>query len=95
LHQPQIIQTKNVVGVFVRVQNRVGDADLFAQQLLSQVRWCVNQYIARRQAQYQTATSAAITRVIAGADSAVATNGWHADRGASAKEDQLAGNITS
>ena len=41
--EPQIVQTKDVVGVLMGIQHRMDDADAFAQQLMSQVRRRVDQ----------------------------------------------------
>ena len=57
-----------MVGMFVCVEDRMDDADLLTQQLLSQVRRRVDEQIARRQAQSDPAARAAVTRVVASAD---------------------------
>ena len=46
-----------MVRVFVRVEHRVHQADLFAQQLLAQVGRGVDQQIAARQAQHRRCTA--------------------------------------
>ena len=51
--QPQVVQAEDVVGVVVREERGVDDADLLAQQLRSQIGGRVDQQIALGQAQHQ------------------------------------------
>ena len=49
--QSQVIQSKDVVRMLVRIQNRVHNSDAFAQQLSSQVGRGIDQQIATGQTQ--------------------------------------------
>jgi len=95
LHQPQVVQAKDMVGVSVGVDDRVDDADLLAQELLPQVGRRIDEQIPLGQAEDHAAPRAAIARIVAGAHGAVAANGRHADRSAGPQQDQLAGDVAT
>src|SRR4029079_4632613 len=79
LEQPQIIETKDVVGVLVRETPRVNNADALPQQLLPQIGWRIDEQIALRQTNQRRAARALIARVATDANVTGATDRRHAD----------------
>ena len=90
---PQIVEPEQMVGVLVRVDHRVDAADALAEQLHAQLGRRVDQQIALGQADDDAAARAAVARVGAGADRAVAADDRHAVRRARAQEQPLAAEV--
>ncbi len=93
--QPDVVQSIDMVHMIVRKQGGVDQPDAFPQQLRPQVRRRVDQQIALGQSQRQAAPQPAIARVAAHARLATTANDRHADAGARAEKNQLAGNVRS
>lgn len=84
-----------MVGVFMGIEDRVNDPDFLSQQLLTKIGRAIDQQVSFGQSQDHTASSAAVTRVFAGANFAATANRRNADRGAGSQKDHLAGNVTT
>lgn len=91
--EPHVVEPKQVVGMFVREQHRMHQADAFAQQLGTQVGRGVNEQIAERQSQKDRAAGALVPRIDALADGTTAADGRHPHAGAGSEEDQLAADV--
>jgi hypothetical protein len=85
----QIIQSKEMVRVFVGVDYGMDSRNPFAQQLHAEVRRRVDQQISFGKAQDNTAPSTLILRILVQACGTIATNHGHSVRGARAKQDKL------
>ncbi len=85
---PQVVEAEQVVGVVVREQHGVDDADALAEQLQAQLGRRVDEQIALRRADEDGAAIAVVARVGRAADGAVAADHGHADRGAGAEESE-------
>jgi hypothetical protein len=93
LHQPQVVETEDMVGMLVRVKDRVHDADLLAKQLLAQIGRGVDEQVAAGQPQNRTAPSTPVSWIWARANVAAAADHRHANAGAGAEQDHLAANV--
>jgi len=93
--EAQVVEAEDVVGVLVREEDRVDDADALAEKLLPQVGRGVDEEIALRQAEEGGAAGAFVAGVGTGADFARAADGRHADAGSRSQQDELAADIGS
>jgi len=93
LKQPQVVQSEEMVGVLVREEHAVDDANLLAKQLGSQVGWRVDEQIPPRQTENDGTTRPLIVGVRAGAHLTVATDGGNPHRGSRAQKDELTANV--
>jgi hypothetical protein len=92
--EPQIVEAKNVVGVLVREEDGVDEADALAEKLLPQVGGSVDEEVAAWQADERRAAGAFIARIVAGADIAGATDRGDTDTGSRAEQNELAADVS-
>ena len=62
--QSQVVQAKQMVGMFVRVQNRMHNPDLFSQQLCAKIRWRIDQQQSAGQVQQHGTAQTFVARII-------------------------------
>jgi len=93
LHDADIIQPEDMIGVLVGVHHGMNQPDPFAQQLETQVGWRVDQEIALGKTEYGRTSRAPVVWIVAAADRASAADGRHAYRGPRAQDYELAWNI--
>ena len=79
--------------MLVRVNDRVRDADSFTNQLSPQIGRGIDQQVPLRQSKNRAGSCSFVPRMIAGAGVAPASDRGNSDRGASAQQDQLAGDV--
>ena len=82
-----------MVGVLVRVQDRVDDADSLPEELLPEVGWRVDEQVALRQADEGGAARPLVARVAAGADFAAAADRRHSDARSRSQQNELPADI--
>ena len=82
---PDIIETKNVIGVRVRVKNGIEARDTKAERLIAKIRRCVDQNSLFIQAKEYRRTKPLIARVSGRANRAAATDHGHAYAGSGAE----------
>ena len=85
----QIIEAQDVVGMRVRVQNRIDAIDTGTQRLRAKVGPCINQHHMTVVAQRDRRPQTVVARVRRPADMAVTAQRWHAHRRAGTEEEQL------
>lgn len=79
LEEAKVIESEDVIGVFVGVDHRVNDADAFAEELLAEVGGGVDQQVALREAENGAAAGALVLRIASRADGAIAANRGDSD----------------
>ncbi len=84
-----------MIGMLVREQHGVHNADALAQKLLTQVRWRVDEQIALRQTNQGSTPRAFVVWIGAGADLAWAADGGHTNARAGTQKDELPTDISS
>ena len=82
-----------MIGVRMREEHAVHNADSLAEQLRSQVGGGVDQEVAIGQSQNHRAACSVISWIVAGADIAAASQGGHAYGSARPEKNQLAADI--
>jgi hypothetical protein len=93
LLQPQVIQSKNVVGVLMRIQHGMDHPNLFAQQLMPKVGRGIDQQVSAGQPKHCGTAGASVLRIVTMTYLAAAPDRWHADRGPGAQQDHLPSNV--
>src|ERR1019366_7318082 len=88
--RPQVVDSEDVVGVSVRIEDGIEVRDLFAQRLLAKVRRAVDHDVAGIVLRITVAdqhgrASAPVVRILRTADSAVAADGGNSHRRAAAQ----------
>jgi hypothetical protein len=81
LHQSQVVQAEDMIGMFMGVTHRVYQAQTLADQLLPQVGWRVDQQVAVGQAKHGATSRALVFGITAGADRTMAAQRRHPDTG--------------
>src|SRR5262249_20064345 len=84
--RPHVIEAEQVVGVVVREQDGVGEADALAQELQAQFRRRVDEDAALRRADEGGTAEAVVARVSGAGDGTLAAEHWPAVGGARAEE---------
>ena len=82
----EIIQSKNMIRVSVRIKDGVDLANVFTQRLLAKVRRCIDQDEVASKFDQNGRTESAVARIGRMADRAITANGWNAHRRAAAKD---------
>ena len=90
LEEAEVIETEDVIGVFVGVDHRVHDADAFAKQLLAKVGGGVDQEVALGETEDGAAARPLVLGITSGADRTIAANRGDSDRRAGSEQDHLA-----
>ena len=92
---PQVIHAKEMVGVFMREEDRMNQPDPFADECVAEVRRRVDQEVAFGQSEHHAATAALVFWIRVHARRAAATDHRHAMRRSRAEEDELLINIAA
>ena len=86
---PQIVQPEQMVGVLVRIEDRVNQADVLAEQLRSQVGGRVDEQIALGQSEDDAASRSPVLQIGVPAGFAAAPDDRDAVRRARAEKNEL------
>ena len=73
--QTKVVQSEDVIGMLMGIEDGVNDSHILSQQLLAQVWGCVDQEVAFRQTDYCGTASAFIARIITAANLAATADG--------------------
>ena len=95
LKQPQIVQTENVVRMFVCKSDGVNQSDFFTQQLNSQFWWSVDQQNSFRQPNCHRTASSIVLRIVTQANAAPTPQGRNAHRSPAPQHNHFSRNVGS
>lgn len=79
LEEAEVIESEDVIGVFVGVDHRVDDADAFTEQLLAEIGGGIDQQVALGEAENGATSGALVFRIASRTDGAIAANRGDSD----------------